>query len=47
MVDHCSDSAHYYQQPHAEYSNHCDWHDYEDLTADDADFAMDFGDFIF
>lgn len=45
----CSNN-HYYQ-PHADYSansGHCDWHNqYEDLTADDADFAMDFGDFIF
>lgn len=39
----------------ADYSNNVaagnggyDWHNhYEDLTADDGDFAMDFGDFIF
>lgn len=39
-----------YHHPHADYSNgggH-DWHNhYDDLTVDDADYAMDFGDFMF
>lgn len=47
LVD-CSNSQ-YYHTPHTEYnSGQYDWHNhYEDLTADDADFTMDFGDFIF
>lgn len=41
-------STNHYYQPSADCSNPYEWHNhYEDLTADDADFAMDFGDFIF
>lgn len=46
-----------YHHPHADYGNNGssgggggghDWHNhYDDLTVDDADYAMDFGDFMF
>uniref|UniRef100_A0A336MEY3 CSON011050 protein n=1 Tax=Culicoides sonorensis TaxID=179676 RepID=A0A336MEY3_CULSO len=45
-----------YHHPHTDYENsgsggsggHADWHNqYDDLTVDDADYAMDFGDFMF
>lgn len=51
---HCSNiaeatgAADYYHHPHTDYNGGYDWHNHiEDLTADDADFATDFGDFIF
>lgn len=40
-----------YHNPHTDYSNSGghDWHNHglDDLTVDDADYAMDFGDFMF
>lgn len=45
-----ADCYHNPHTPHTDYSNSAshDWHNhYDDLTVDDADYAMDFGDFMF